>query len=342
MPPLGAALGLFSRAPHDFRGEIMATISAPTGAIPPTARAHIQLVTDALILLDYAIEAGVKSADGQTISQDVVAKIETTAGKLGLGDAKPDSKADAAAAKTLSADDWAAFDFAYYDLATFVSPVTAETLRNTGGEGGPWTWYKFICGNSPALRFRVLWAFTLVFAIFVVYSQWRLQIWAFADTDPHTHLKARTLLELMTPWAYGGLGSCIYLLRSAHSYIWQRTFDIRRKPEYLNRILLGTMAGGAIILFVNNIAGDDGTAIQLSSAALGFLSGYSTDFLFNTIERIISAILPKVGIDTMQQQPQAPTKPVDINDLAKRMEAATGAEKDVYRAAIAKLLGVKG
>jgi hypothetical protein len=317
----------------------MATISAPTGAIPPTARAHTQLVIDAQILLDYAIEAGVKSADGQTISQDVVAKIETTACKLGLGDAKH----DAATAKAPTADDWAAFDFAYYDLATFISPVTAETLRNTAGEGGPWTWYKFICGNSPALRFtRVLWAFTLVFAIFVVYSQWRLQVWAAADTDPNTHLKSRTLLELMTPWAYGGLGSCIYLLRSAHSYIWQRTFDIRRKPEYLNRILLGTMAGGAIILFVNNIAGDDGTVIQLSSAALGFLAGYSTDFLFNTIERIIAAILPKVGIDTMQQQPAPATMPVDINDLAKRMEAATGAEKDVYRAAIAKLLGVKG
>jgi hypothetical protein len=326
----------------------MATVAAPTGAIPPTTRAHTQLVVDALILLDFA--------------HDVVATIEATAGKLGLTDIKAAPVAVAPSAttpatapaaapapattpdgKALTAEEWAAFDFAYYDLAKALSPVTAETLRNTAGETGTWTLYKFLCGNSPAVRFtRVLWVFTLGFAAFVIVSQGLLQVWAFGDTDPKTHIEWRSFFELLTPWAYGGLGSCIYLLRSAHSYIWQRTFDIRRKPEYLNRILLGTMAGGAIILFVNNIAGEDGTAIQLSSAALGFLSGYSTDFLFNTIERIIAAILPKGNDDTATQQPEAATKPVDINDLAKRIETATGPEKEIYKAAIAKLVGIKG
>lgn len=324
----------------------MVNVAAPTGAIPPTTRAHKQLVIDALVLLDYAIEAGIKGADGQPIAHDVVTTIEGTAGKLGLIDGHAiaaDTGADAdLGTKTLTAEEWAAFDFAYYDLATALAPVTAETLRNTAGEGGNWTFYRFVCGNSPAIRFtRVLWAFTIGFAAFVVVSQALLQIWATIDTDPNTHLRLRTYLELLTPWAYGGLGSCIYLLRSAHSYIWQRTFDLRRKPEYLNRILLGTMAGGAIILLVNNIVGDDGAVIQLSSAALGFLSGYSTDFLFNTIERVITAILPKVGVDTVQQKPAAATKPVDINDLAKRVENATGPEKEIYKAAIAKLLGVK-
>ena len=51
--------------------------------------------------------------------------------------------------------------------------------------------------------------------------------------------------------------------------------------------------------------------IQLSSAALGFLAGYNTDFLFSTIERVMAALLPKVGIDSVQRADAAaaPSRP---------------------------------
>ena len=32
-------------------------------------------------------------------------------------------------------------------------------------------------------------------------------------------------------------------VRTAHVFIYQRSFDVRRKPEYLNRILLGAASG---------------------------------------------------------------------------------------------------
>ena len=68
-----------------------------------------------------------------------------------------------------------------------------------------------------------------------------------------------------------------------------RAFDVRRKPEYLNRILLGVVSGGAITLFVSQLTDDEGNVIRLSTAALGFIAGYSNDFLFNTIERVFAA-----------------------------------------------------
>ena len=89
------------------------------------------------------------------------------------------------------------------------------------------------------------------------------------------------------------------MLRSAHYFIYQRSFDVRRTPEYFNRILLGAISGGAIILFVTNLINDDGSSINLGAAALGFVAGYSTDFLFNTIERIVTAIFPKVAVETV-------------------------------------------
>jgi len=110
------------------------------------------------------------------------------------------------------------------------------------------------------------------------------------------------LLDLLIPWAYGGLGACAFLLRSAHAFIYQRSFDLRRKPEYFNRILLGAISGGAIILFTKYLVDQEGTFAQLSASALGFVAGYSTDSLFNTIERIVNAIFPKVALETVPKE----------------------------------------
>jgi hypothetical protein len=318
---------LSGHAPHKKKlGDTMAKDSPPPAA---GLSAHEQLVTDALLMLDYAIGSGVKTADGHPIPDDAITAIESTADKLGLLDGKPGSAA-------LSASDWAAFDIAYYKLATALAPVTGETLRNTMGRPPrSRTASEILLGDSPALRFtRCLWYVSLGFAAFVLCANWYLNVKA-ENSNTDTYLVSRTILELIMPWMYGGLGACVYLLRSAHTYIYLRTFDVRRKPEYSNRILLGAIAGGAIILFANNIAGDEGTVIQLGSAALGFLAGYNTDLLFNAMERISNALLPKLGIDTIQKVP--PVRPPDFNDLADRIDKAKGPDKAHYKAVMSKM-----
>jgi len=290
-------------------------------------------VADALHLLDYAVANGVKTADGNPLPNDVVVAIKSAAEKLGLQETP--------SAVTLSAADWSAFELAYYDLTTALSPVTAETLRNTQSKlFRERTWGEHFLGDCPAISFtRLLWLLTIFFAGFVLYSAWYLNVMAVVG-DTNSYLGKRTFFELMTPWAYGGVGACVYLLRSAHVFIYQRCFDVRRKPEYFNRILLGAVAGGAILLFVNQITEDDGTVVHLSSAALGFLAGYNTDFLFSTIERVSAALLPKVGIDSVQKAPGG-TQPVNINDLAARMDNAVGPDKELYRSMISRLTGAR-
>jgi hypothetical protein len=290
-----------------------------------------QEVADALYLLDYAVANGVKTADGHPLSQDVVTAIKSAAEKIGL-------LAGGAQTATLSAADWAAFEMAYYELATALAPVTAETLRNT--RTVPYaqrTWPEHIIGYSPAISFtRLLWAITVCFGAFVIWSAWYLAIKA-EEGDTNSYLHLRAFIEVTTPWVYGGLGACVFLLRSAHVFIHERCFDIRRKPEYLNRILLGAVSGGAIILFIDQLTDDQGNVIKLSSAALGFLSGYNTDFLFSTIERVMAALLPKVGVDSVQKAAPGGVKPADLNDLADRMDKAEGADKEFYRAILAQL-----
>lgn len=276
---------------------------------------------DAGQLLDYAIQTGFKTADGRVLSDDTIATIQSAAAKVEQNE-------------TITAADAVKFELAYYDLARLMSPVTAETLRDTEGSG------QFF-GASPAQRFTwVLWFWTLAFGIFIICGEWALQYMAVA-ADDSVYRGRRVLLELLVRPAYGGLGACVYLLRSAHTFIYQRTFDVHRKPEYLNRILLGTIAGGAIILFVNQLVGEEGAVIQLSSAALGFLAGYSTDFLFNTVERVIAAILPKVGIESMRRADAHATVTLDFKDVADRYDKAKGTDKELYGALLEQMTGAR-
>jgi hypothetical protein len=311
---------------------------APAGTPAPASKAVVRgidiarEVADALFLLDYAVANGVKTADGNLLPENIIVAIKTAAEKLG---AAGTDKAGLAAAE------WAAFETAYYDLSIALAPVTAETLRNT--QTKPFierTGWERIAGDCPAIRFtRALWALTFVFAAFVLGSAWYMNVMAvIGDTD--TWLKSRTFFEVLTPWMYGGLGACVYLLRSAHIFIHRRCFDVHRKPEYYNRILLGAVAGGAILLFVSEVTDDDGQVIKLSSAALGFLAGYNTDFLFNAIERVSAALLPKIGVESVQREKPV-MQPANLNDLADRLEKAQGADKELYRALMARLAGIR-
>src|SRR5262249_39669921 len=73
--------------------------------------------------------------------------------------------------------------------------------------------------------------------------------------------------------------------------IQRREFDPKRELEYYSRIVLGVVAGGTVMLLIENVS--DGTpGVHISAAALGLLAGYNTDFLFSAIERITAAILP--------------------------------------------------
>jgi hypothetical protein len=208
---------------------------------------------------------------------------------------------------SLSIDQWNKFEQAYYRIASLMSPVTAETLRDTRDTARPpgkyasvWVRVRdFFWGYSPAQRFtRELWFWAILFAVFIVAAEWGINYLG-QRKDAGSVIGWRTLLQSLLPWAYGGLGACAYMLRSAHYFIYRRSFDTRRTPEYFNRILLGAISGGAIILFTEYLANaEEGSAAHLGSSALGFLAGYSGDLLFNTIERIITAIFPKVQVET--------------------------------------------
>jgi hypothetical protein len=283
-------------------------------------------VQDALSLLEFAVNTGLKKPDGRALSEDVVSAINAAAAKVGA----PDSPAPGLSIK---ASELTRFALSYAALADFTAPVTAETLRNTDTTG------QGFREASPAQKFaRLLWVIAGLFSAAVLLAGYIMQRPEADNDNPDLLVQ---LARLATPWAYGGLGAVAFLLRSAHVHVYQRTFDVRHKPEYLNRILLGAISGGAVIVLINQLTDQSGHQISLSAAALGFIAGYNTDFLFNTVERIVTALLPKVGLETVQRASQASRLPaaspetgMSLKELTDRMEKATGSDKELYRSLI--------
>lgn len=291
-------------------------------------------VRDAKRLLDYAVEVGFRSADGIAVGENIIHPIRRMDLKL---------RCESISTCMISAEERSAFDLAYMRLASLLAPVTAASLQATSNSEADRRGSRFPA--SRAKRFsRLLWVIALLFLLFAVVGEWGLRRYG-APLDGEVDF-ANTLMQLsqvLIPFSFGGLGATVYLLRSAHTNIHERTFDVNREPEYLNRILLGVISGGAIVLFVNEVSDGNEESIDLSEAALGFLAGYSTEFLFQTIERISAALLPKVGLETIQRSReknpplQVPAGDLTMSQLVELHATAGPEDKALYRALLERI-----
>ncbi|MCK4742917.1 MAG: hypothetical protein KAT25_03780 [Sulfuriflexus sp.] len=285
-------------------------------------------VDDAKLLLHYAYSSGWVKGPGKKIEDEIIKTIEMAF--------------DVAQNDTATAEQRSEFEIAYRDLSNKLSPVNAETLRVTSEESSKRTVLTPFKGVSRAGRWsRMLMLYTFVFASAILFNEYlNITIGQFTPPDDEPFALLNILnwhiaLSVMVPFLYGGLGACVFLLRSCHLFIHKRTFDERRISEYLNRILLGLVSGGVITLFVNEVAGDGDDVIQLSAAALGFLTGYNNEFLFQTLERIAQALFPKIGVNSIRKEQEPP--PAEnaqatefVKDLLVRHEKATDqASKDL-------------
>lgn len=232
----------------------------------------------------------------------------------------------------------AEFEKAYRALAQKLSPVTIETLRATDDKYGRRIWPLTSKPLSEGrLWSRKLWVISALFILFLVIGESMEIIMnhpSFAVDDKSAlnllgmSLASWQLLSVilaqLVPFAYGGLGACASLLGSVHRFVYERTFDPNRRPQYIGRILLGMLSGGAILLFID----PEETAAQIGAAALAFLAGYNTDFLFATIERVTEALFPKVSAQgAARPTTEKPPAPMSPEKVAKQNSAATDEEK---------------
>jgi hypothetical protein len=304
-----------------------------------------QEVEDAKLLLEFAVAQGYAAEDGKKVPDNLVEAIKSAEDTLRNLELGPN--------KFPTAEQRAIFEKAYRDLASLLAPVTAETLKATSPDPAysvKWMWIK---KPEAIIWSRKLTIITILFVALSVIGDLFLQTqnqFAPPLDEAKTFFEkflyyVKMLLDITVPFTYGGIGACAFLLRSCHQYIIKRQFNKAYIPEYYNRILLGMISGGSITMFASQIITGQGTTIHLSSAALGFLAGYNTDFLFTTLERVIQAILPKVGVETVRRAGATSTTSVSysVEDLSLKdlmnqyNNAKTPEDKALYKSLIDKL-----
>ena len=292
---------------------------------------RIRNVEDARILLDYSIKSGIEPDDEETVKEIERAEARLLANEIEI--------------KDLNNSSWSSFDRAYKNLSAVMKPVTASSLKATSFEYAKPT--KNIFGRERVLPegiafSRLLWMLATLILIFIVSEEIfksnvdKNLLAERAVSDPISFFLKNVLLGLtaIEPFLYGALGAITYLLKSCHVYINLRQFNLLKKSEYFNRIFIGLIAGGTIMLFSEVII-EDPKYEELTGAALAFLVGYSSDFFFTILDRLISAITPKIGSDGSQKQSARPVKPVDIPALLEKFETLDpGPEKEMYRKTI--------
>jgi hypothetical protein len=300
-------------------------------------------ICDAALLLDYALAKGIDidSATNKAIRVLQRRKQFIIDSDVGLVDiANPEYE------KILLK-----FDDAYRDLSATMKPVRADTLRATDPDCGR----IYLSLGLGTLRSEAeiwsfkMWMFTGFALLFIATTEFLQELatgwyplnsgfemdWVY---DMHLFLVG---FNILLPFFYGLLGACLYLLPKCHDFVSNRSFDRLRIAEYKSRMLLGFASGGIVMYFVSQIAvGDANEAadgdeiIKLSAPVLAIIAGYNTDFIFQAIERLVAAILPKVGIASAKRaQPANPgIHKVSIQSLTDALLASENeADKVIIR-----------
>lgn len=120
-------------------------------------------------------------------------------------------------------------------------------------------------------------------------------------------------IDPLSPFFWGGVGSCMYLLKTLSDKLSTTTFDSQRLQSYgyLTRILIGAVLGYVIATLVFTQAGLE--TRKVGPDAIGFLSGLGVKAVYGGLEALINSIYRRVvvGLRTNAPDPVAPKPTVN-------------------------------
>ncbi|HIE00935.1 MAG TPA: hypothetical protein EYP59_11715 [Thiotrichaceae bacterium] len=226
----------------------------------------------------------------------------------------------------------------YATLSDLVAPVTLLTLRTTSQNyqvERPW-WKALFLGSGSVGRnfFRKLAWIALILVSFIFFREY---IKLATELD-----LGEKFLHFVDPFLYGALGALVYLYKGLTEDYINRTLNPKKLSTNWLRIFMGSLSGGIIVhLFaefidIKDIISNTGASNDAALMALGFLAGYSVEFFYQVLDKLIRVITPKAGggVEGQGAVPASP-KQAQIEMLTNRLKEMDNEEDKV---AIRKLL----
>lgn len=176
----------------------------------------------------------------------------------------------------------------YSKLTRLTAPVTGRSILDTPDV------FKHLC---PLYSVTTL----LLFAGLTLQS---VKIWLADGVAPEKGflywLSANTyVISHYTPFLWGGLGACVFLLKYLHDIAQIQAFDSSRLKGLTTRVALGAILGGiAVQLFDTTDVGKDGLPLQRDVFA--FLAGLGVKAVYGAMEKVIQLISDKLNVESVR------------------------------------------
>jgi len=179
------------------------------------------------------------------------------------------------------ATDFAALLAAHTALAKIVAPATPLSLEAT----------EPLPGSLGYLRRPLLIMWMIIVAA--------VAILGFVITDFLVRWRGTGHGAEVWNWFFAAmLGAVFYVLFTANDYVKNRTFDPRYNAVYVIRFALGILAGLILAVVLSKyVLGQDSKLANLGPAVLALLGGFSTEGVYQILQRLVDILLATVRGD---------------------------------------------
>jgi hypothetical protein len=188
----------------------------------------------------------------------------------------------------------------YADLVADTLPVTGRSLVDSRVQG-----FRRLAGISTV---------TAIFFVLAV-GNYVVDNWVADMVPPEEGLfwfdVKRYVWDYLTPFFWGGLGACVFLLKRVQDAAQTSTYEHHLMQNWITRILIGGVLA-AIVLIIFDPSTFTAEALPLRPAAIAFLTGLGVKAVYGGLERLIDEIAKRFKVESLTEK------------LTTRKEAADG------------------
>lgn len=205
----------------------------------------------------------------------------------------------------------------YAQLARLTGPVTGRSLIDT-----------------KHIRHYVWPLFVYIYVfLFLALINEGFNLWIRDIIEPEEGIRLwlvqaqRYLLDNLSPLFWGGLGSCVFLLKRLSDEARERRFDHRLLQGMHIRVWLGAILG-LVVIFLYDEETFGAEAINLDAKAIAFFTGVGVKLVYGAIEKTIEQLAEKFNFAAIRR---ARTEEGPIRAYIEQQLAQTDPEKQPDR-----------
>lgn len=179
----------------------------------------------------------------------------------------------------------------YAALSALTRPVNGRTLLDTR------------CANR---RIFPLFLLTLVLLVVAVGNEVLISWLSEIDTPEggwpmFFWFVQKHVLEHISPFVWGGLGACVYLLKKLYDIAQDRYFDRSKLHGWFLRVILAAVLG-AVVLYLFDPAALAGEGVPLDKKAVAFLVGLGVKVVYGALEKAVDELAKKLNLVAIRRE----------------------------------------